>query len=248
MLLTKDFKFDVKVKEAAGQFAGRASVYGVVDSYGDVVMPGAFAKHIEAHGNRIVVLNQHNPYDSIGLADLSDSDTALLADGQLELDLQSAKDAFVRVQKQLVTGISIGYEVMDGGAQFKNGIRELHDVKLWEISLVTFPANTFARVTDVKSALAQIVGSKDVDPKFVRALESIFTADVLAAFAEHKAGRVLSDSNRKKVQTAHGSLLEAAGVLHELLELTDPNADKQNDLKQLAESMRLLTATLKPAA
>jgi len=81
---------------------------------------------------------------------LADSSSALLAEGQLVLDLPSAKDMYTRLKNDLIDGISIGYEVPPDGARFNNGVRELHEIKLWEISLVTFPANTFARVTDIK--------------------------------------------------------------------------------------------------
>jgi phage head maturation protease len=64
LITKKAFKFDVKASQeqaSLGQFTGRASVYGVVDAYGDVVMPGAFTNSLKELGGRIVVLNQHDP-------------------------------------------------------------------------------------------------------------------------------------------------------------------------------------------
>lgn len=182
----KTFKFEVKAEgEDAGRFTGRASVYGVVDSYNDVVMPGCFADFLAANGPRIKVLSQHDPSNAIGIAELSDTDTALLANGQLVLDLASARDEYIRLKNGLIDGISIGYDVAPGGASFDaDGIRRLHKLNLWEISLVTFPANTFARVTDVKHGV-----------KFVSNLQTAmqYLATAIARHQRHMDGSEVTD-------------------------------------------------------
>lgn len=131
-----------------GLITGMASVYGVTDAYGDVVMPGAFDRTLDELDGKIVVLNQHNPNDPIGMATLTDSALSLNAVIQLELELQSARDMLVRVKAGLIDGISIGYEVIKEA--YVGNVRQLSEIRLWEISLCTFPANQFARVTDVK--------------------------------------------------------------------------------------------------
>jgi HK97 family phage prohead protease len=151
MSLTRTAPLELKSVDQAGRFTGRASVYGVVDSHNDVVMPGAFAKHLAEHGNTIKVLAQHNPHDVIGIAQLVDRGDALWVEGQLELGLQSARDAYLRLKSGLIDGISIGYAVAPGGEKYAGDVRQLHEVELWEISLVTFPANVHARVTAVKT-------------------------------------------------------------------------------------------------
>jgi uncharacterized protein len=219
VLLTKAFKFDVKAAAdaAAGQFAGRASVYGVTDSYGDVVMPGAFTRSLEELGGKIVVLNQHSPSDPIGTAELSDSEMSLNANGQLVLELQSAKDAYTRLQNGLVTGISIGYEVLKEA--YAGNVRQLQEIKLWEISLVTFPANDFARVTDVKGLLQQLAGDDDAAQQLLQVLPLI------------KAGRTISESNRTRIA-------DVVSMLQELLDATDP--DKSKTAQQKADHERIL--------
>lgn len=225
MIATKDFKFDVKANtDLAGQFTGRASVYGVVDGYGDVVMPGSFTKSLADLGGRIKVLNQHNPSDPIGIATLSDSELSLNAVGQLCMDLQSAKDMHTRLTNGLIDGISIGYEVTKEA--YLGGVRQLQEITLWEISLVTFPANTFARVIDVKHAHA--------------------AADIAAGFAaDLKAGRVLSNANREKIKNAHGAMTDASTLLQELLDLTDVNLD---DAKAMSMLLKVKRARLRVKA
>ena len=51
----------------------------------------------------------------------------------------------------VVRGLSIGYSVKRSRRNPDSGVRELLDLNLWEISLVTMPANEAAQVTVVKS-------------------------------------------------------------------------------------------------
>ena len=64
-------------------------------------------------------------------------------------DIAQAREDYARVKAGLVTGISIGYETVRENTT-RDGVRELHEIRLWEVSLVTFPANADARVTAVK--------------------------------------------------------------------------------------------------
>jgi HK97 family phage prohead protease len=145
----RDLKFEVKADRGKpGTFEGRASVYGNVDSYGDVVMPGAFSKTLQEHGNRIVILSQHDPAQSIGIAELRDESDGLHVRGQLALEVSKAAEEYARLKAGLISGISIGYETIR--ESFKGAVRELREIRLWEVSLVTFPANSAARVTAVK--------------------------------------------------------------------------------------------------
>ena len=49
--------------ENTGEFSGYAAVFGNVDSGGDVIEKGAFAKTIVEDFARIKILSQHNSYD-----------------------------------------------------------------------------------------------------------------------------------------------------------------------------------------
>jgi uncharacterized protein len=142
---------DLKADGDSGVVIGRASVYGNVDSYGDRVLPGAFRKTLADKGGRVVVLSQHDPSQSIGTAELTDRPDGLHATIRLLLDITQAREDYARVKAGLVTGISIGYETVREKTA-ADGVRELHELRLWELSLVTFPANDQARVTTVKRA------------------------------------------------------------------------------------------------
>ena len=146
-----DARFEVKEFDEEGWFAGRASVYGVLDAHGDVVMPGAFTETIAANGGVIKILSQHDPANVVGKARLIDKSDGLWVEGKLVLALPDAYEAYLRLRNGLIDSMSIGYSVPDGGAKFVGGVRQLSKIDLWEVSLVTFPANDQARITEVKN-------------------------------------------------------------------------------------------------
>jgi HK97 family phage prohead protease len=152
---TKQFELkSIGVDAGEGTFRGRASVYGNADSYGDIVMPGAFSKSLARSGGRVVVLSQHDTKIPIGNGVLTDRADGLWIDVSLVMSIQQAREDFERVKSGLITGLSIGYDVAPGGEKFRGNNRLLTEINLWEVSLVTFPANEEARIlpTTIKRA------------------------------------------------------------------------------------------------
>lgn len=145
----KDFAFEIKEIDDGGKFTGLASTYGNRDAGGDVVQKGAFDKTIAERGDEVVILWQHDAKMPIGLGKLEDSDKGLLIHGVLDLELSDAKDAYRRLKSKLVKGLSIGFRTMK--EDVKDGVRFLKEIKLYEVSLVTFPMNESAIVTAVKA-------------------------------------------------------------------------------------------------
>ncbi len=128
----KPLPFERKSLDEQGNFTGFASVYGNIDSYGDVVMPGAFTLDLATRGKRRPLLSQHDPKESIGWVELTDSSRGLLATGQLLLDLPKAHDDYIRLKHGVVQGLSIGYETLRDRPH--KSTRELLEIKLWEVS------------------------------------------------------------------------------------------------------------------
>jgi HK97 family phage prohead protease len=137
-----------------GKILGRASVYDVIDAQGDIVRRGAFAADFSARGNQRAILADHDPTRSIGLGTFTEKADGLHVAIDLAMELQEARDAFVRVQKGIATGLSIGYETLQD--RISNGARELLQLSLWETSVVVFPANAHARITAAKSNPQQL--------------------------------------------------------------------------------------------
>lgn len=158
-LKIRDFELEVKSVGDDGSFTGYGSVFGNVDSYNEVVAPGAFGKSlaaIAAKGRPVPVLWQHQSGQPIGVYEsLSEDSHGLLVKGRLlKDDVKQAGEAWALMKAGAVSGLSIGYYVTDDAVDSKTRIRTLKSLDLVEVSLVTFPANDDARVDAIKSKLA----------------------------------------------------------------------------------------------
>ena len=158
-LKVRDFDLSLKSVADDGTFDGYGSVWGVVDSYQEIVAPGAFTDSladIAAKGRPVPVLWQHRSDSPIGIWDkLEEDEHGLRGDGSLLIaDVAQAREAHALMKRRAVSGLSIGYWVRESSFDEKTGIRTLTKLDLVEISLVTFPANDDARVEAVKFKLA----------------------------------------------------------------------------------------------
>jgi HK97 family phage prohead protease len=148
-------KLSAKAVTAEGQFEGYGSVFGNEDSYGDVVAEGAFADSLKAHsaeGTMPALLWQHDPSQPIGVyTEMREDKRGLFVKGELALDTQRGQEAHSLLKRGALNGLSIGYMPKRWEFDEDNNVLTLLEVDLWEVSLVTFPANTQARVSGVKA-------------------------------------------------------------------------------------------------
>lgn len=160
--VTSKMRFDVReVKEVEhngqrfGIISGYASTYGNVDRVRDKVMPGAFTKSVKRYlsdSRPIKMYYQHDSKEVIGAFRpefIREDVDGLFVQGELNLDVQKGREVYALARQGVLTDLSIGYTVKD--SDVKNGIRELKEVELWEISVVSEPANPKARITQVKT-------------------------------------------------------------------------------------------------
>jgi HK97 family phage prohead protease len=154
------FAFELKSLDTDGSFAGYGSVFNNADAYRDVVKPGAFQKTLEewkTKGALPPILWQHDSRSPIGPYTLMREDSkGLYTEGQLLIkDVQQAREAHALMKANAIRGQSIGYNVPMGGEEYdgETNVNNLTEIELWECSIVTFPANTSAVVTDVKNLL-----------------------------------------------------------------------------------------------
>ena len=152
-----DFKM---VDEESRTVEGWASTFGGVDSYGDTIAPGAFADSIKARKPKM--LWQHDSRQVIGVWESATETTqGLYVKGRI-LDTTLGDDAYKLAKAGAIDSMSIGYGVKDSTYDQKTGIRTLKKIDLWEVSLVTFPANSDATITHVKAALEEIDAAADL--------------------------------------------------------------------------------------
>jgi uncharacterized protein len=154
---TRDFAFELKSISADGTFEGYGSVFGVKDSYDEIVAPGAFADTLNTHrsnGTMPALLWQHRSGEPIGVyTSMSEDQIGLKLQGRLALKTQRGAEAYELLKMKAISGLSIGFQTREDSFDRLTGIRTLKRVDLWETSLVTFPANDSARVQGVKSGL-----------------------------------------------------------------------------------------------
>ena len=152
---TKDFCFELKSINDTGTFEGYGSVFGVKDSYSEIVAPGAFAETLEKHksaGTMPALLWQHRSGEPIGVyTSMSEDSIGLKVSGQLALKTSRGAEAYELLKMGAISGLSIGFMPREDSYDKLTGITTLKKVDLWETSLVTFPANDAARVQGVKS-------------------------------------------------------------------------------------------------
>lgn len=147
--------------DATRSFSGYGAVFGNVDSYGDMLVPGSFKRTLaeakKANATPLMFLNHDMHSLPIGRwTAMSEDDFGLKVEGHF-LDTQAGRDAYTAAKANAISGLSIGYRAHDivMGKNVDEPRRTLKSVDLFEVSLVTFPANTSARVQSVKSMLSE---------------------------------------------------------------------------------------------
>ena len=149
-LETKFCSFDgaAALKEGA-EIAGYASLFGAADQGGDVVQKGAYGaslKRLAGAKSGVKMLWQHDPTRPIGVWDeVREDGRGLYVKGRLLLEVQAAREAQALLQAGAIDGLSIGYRTLRS-EKAAGGQRLLHEIELWEVSLVTFPMLPQARV------------------------------------------------------------------------------------------------------
>ena len=210
----KSFNLEIKAVQEDGFFSGYGAVFGNVDWYNDVILPGAFSKTLEewASKNKFPpVLWNHNDSETIGVyTKIYEDAKGLYVEGRLLIDdVPRAKSTHALLKAGAIDGLSIGYITKKANKQ-TNGIRELVELGLGEISIVTTPANEESLITSVKSKLEG--GELPSLPEFEKFLrESGFSKSQATAIAGKGLRHLLSESE-DEIQQAK-SISSALNIL-----------------------------------
>jgi len=175
----KDFKFSlIDEPSDEGTFTGHASVFNGRDSYDDCVDPGAFKKTLKENKS-FPLLWSHDTHEPIGVISGAEDAKGLAAEGALNMDVASAREKRSLVKQGAIKGMSIGYEAIKWTFDAVEKIRHLKEIRLWEISLVVFPADKNAQIGRIKGiayddfpGLLDLICNfdiKEIDPRFQEA-------------------------------------------------------------------------------
>lgn len=208
----------------AGEFRALVSVFGTVDSVGDVVMPGAFAKSLAGYAEKdaqIPIVWSHDwndPFSHIGHAtSATESELGLELTGQLDIeDNPKAMQVYRLLKNGRVRDFSFAYEVLDSMTGERDGksITELRELEIYEAGPTLIGAHRDTELLDIKAGehAGQRI-AKDPPPKpgksepehyvyidgeQIKTLAEMVDASVAAAIGA-KAGRVLSKADEAKI-------------------------------------------------
>ena len=150
---------------AEGQFIGYASVFGNIDSYGDIVERGAFARTLKEWGTKqaqIPVLWGHDmvdPFANIGgLEHAEEDDHGLKVTGSLDLENPTAAQVYRLLKSGRASTMSFAFNTRD--SERKSDANHLLDLDLFEVSIVPVPANDQATIVGVKAGGRLVPGSR----------------------------------------------------------------------------------------
>lgn len=161
-MIYKNVKFEIASVSNNGDIEGWGAVFNNKDLGGDIIERGAFKRTLKnkvASGKPFPMLWNHiTEKVPIGVWDpksMSETQRGLKVKGRF-FDSDLARDVRQAAKADALGGLSIGYDIPrgrsvitrnDDGTGYTRRIKEIH---LWEVSPVTFPMNTRARITDVK--------------------------------------------------------------------------------------------------
>lgn len=148
----KSFKFELESADESGEFSGYAAVFGNKDSGGDIIEKGAFSKTIREDFDRIKILSQHTDCElPIGKPlELREDDKGLFIRGKIS-DTAKGRDIQTLMKDGVLNELSIGYDAVEFDYDSEQGVRRLKEIKLWEVSIVTWAMNDQAKIDEVKS-------------------------------------------------------------------------------------------------
>ena len=164
---TRSYALQIKATGDDGTVEGYGSVFGVKDNYDDVIAAGAFIESLKMHkaaGTMPAMLWQHDSGEPIGIwTEMVEDAKGLRIKGHLALETVRGKEAHALLKMGALNGLSIGFMSKQWAYDRDTEVRTLTEIDLWEVSLVTFPANEKARVTNVKASPDEVVTPKDAE-------------------------------------------------------------------------------------
>ena len=188
---------------AEGRFTGYASVFGNKDSYGDVVVKGAFAESLKSYGENGAGVpcywshQMSDPMMNIGqTVKAVEDDHGLLVEVQLDLDNPNAAYTHKLIKEGRVNQMSFAFDIEDyafAESEDHGDYLELRKMRIHEVSVVQVGANQATELLDVKDRLTRL-----------------------------KAGRALSTKNE-------GQLRQASSLIEDVLASIDQSDAKADD-------------------
>ncbi|KAB0285651.1 HK97 family phage prohead protease [Vibrio fortis] len=248
----KTLSFDTKSINDEGVISGVLNYFGNKDHAGDVTLKGAFKnsiKSIQESGRELVMLWQHDPDKPIGVwKNLRETSRGLEGDGYINLDTVQGKEAYSLAKQGALSGLSIGYWVLDEEYDRPTKTNYLKEIELRETSLVTFPCNEQARIDEVKNLKLNPKGLPSVDDLkehllqggLEEAVVDSICAKYMPDYTDPEEEARLKEAERVKNIEKVVALLEHGGLtvkdIADAIEASDPNVTTDEGTKEEEET------------
>ncbi|GJL97511.1 MAG: hypothetical protein DHS20C06_13280 [Hyphobacterium sp.] len=138
---------DAMAASASVRIEGYASLFGLADLNRDIVRRGAFSRGLQRRSAKGVrMLFQHDAGEPVGVwDDIREDAQGLFVRGRILMAGPRGRAAAGLIREGAVDGLSIGFRT-ERFAPRSSGGRELIQIDLWEVSIVTFPMLPQARL------------------------------------------------------------------------------------------------------
>ena len=234
----KTLGFEIKdLDEETGVFTGYAATFSKrPDSYGDIIDPGAFKKTLKEDRNRIVILWNHDIWEPIGKPlEIAEDTKGLLVKGQLTLGVQRAREILALMKDGVVSVMSIGFETIKQVNM--EGVRHLKELRLFDVSPVTFAANPEAVILSVKqeNTDAAVVAITVAGEKLATAV------DAFQALLDSVGRKSEPEESTQESDAAEEGAAELEGETQANTE-GDPDKSDDPDMQRLVSSVGTLKA------
>ncbi|WP_406709355.1 HK97 family phage prohead protease [Trueperella pyogenes] len=231
--VTAQIKADTGEALDNGQFVAYASVFGNIDSYGDVVAKGAFGESLAAwkdSGNVIPVYFGHRmdelEYNIGHVIDAVEDDHGLLVKCQLDLDMPNGALAHRLIKARRLTQLSFAYDVLDSEDIEVDGepATELRKLKIYEVSVVPIGANQQTEFLDVKALETGVKAGRMLSQKNINSLVEARDAIDRVIQAAREAEEPKADVEKAKdedllVKSEEPNRVETADVLRTYMDI-----------------------------
>lgn len=216
-----EVKFDASGK--AGVIEGYASVFGGVDSYGDMVMAGAYADTLKNRARPVRMRWNHFGPVIGKWTSMEEDGKGLLVRGEITPGHSVAQDVLASMRHGSVDGLSIGYRIPSGGSAKDGKVRLLKRIDLIEVSVVEDPADLGAKIADVKSAIDECASFKDIE-NLLREAAGFSRADASGLVARIKAlSHGEREANPEHGERGTGNAFDPSRIVSLIQRINIPN-------------------------
>lgn len=192
---------ELKALAEEGRYSGYFSVFNTVDDGMDIVRPGAFTKTIQERAARIKVFFGHDWSKLVGPAPdkIIEDSKGLYVEGRLTLGSFWGRETWALLKDNAINEGSFGYETISGKVNYlDSGIREIFELKLYEVSFVPLGMNPLTEIEAIKAL-------RTGDPaRYALTLEALL--------AELKAGARHSKADSEAIQRIHDEALSLGAM------------------------------------